>query len=427
MPKLTLLPLSSRPLAAGFAEGKNGDIFGVATPQPLSEEYLYQNVLQPPTVIATGKPHHTYAEIPDDTPIDPYAETSQLENPVYAADLEGPRGTTSNQDPHPQSNKPNEVNDSSSHQSGMEEGKPPEPPPRSDKPSNGSDSDYYPPGAQTTVWNLPVPKGLEVSSSPRHGAASDTLQKVQPPPATIATGNPLPIHHTYAEIPDDTPIDPYAETSQLENPVYAADLEGPRGATSNQDPHPRSNKPNKASRKEERKTTNPPPKSDRPGKGRDYYPPDTTKVVEIPDPLTQNHAYANSNVLSQPRGLGTAPSPHHKASSNTQGLGTEGIGEVEGPNIYLDLNDPSLPPSSEKTPEPRTHTNVNSSQPKRSETEEEEGVNIYLDLNVPPLLPSSEKARDSQTHTNIKSPVPQGSGTEEEDDEGPNIYLDSKI
>ncbi|KAI8507122.1 hypothetical protein Bbelb_155610 [Branchiostoma belcheri] len=37
-----------------------------------------QNVLPPPTAIATRKPHHTYAEIPDDTPIDPYAETSQL-------------------------------------------------------------------------------------------------------------------------------------------------------------------------------------------------------------------------------------------------------------------------------------------------------------------------------------------------------------
>ncbi|KAI8485695.1 hypothetical protein Bbelb_365290 [Branchiostoma belcheri] len=174
--------------------------------------------------------------------------------------------------------------------------------------------------------------------------------------------------------------------------MYAADLEGPKCATSNQDPHLRSNKPNKASRKEERKTINPPPKSDRPGQGSDsdYYPPDTTKVVEIPDPLTQNHAYANSNVSSQPRGLGTAPSPHHKAASNTQGLGTEEKGEVEGPNIYLDLNDPSLPPSSEKTPDPRTHTN----------------------------------AKDSQTHTYIKSPVPQGSGTKEEDDEGPNIYLD---
>ncbi|CAH1271106.1 MXRA5 [Branchiostoma lanceolatum] len=276
------------------------------------------------------------------------------------------------------------------------------------------------------------------------------LQNIQPPAAAPTAGNPLPPHLTNNEIPDDTPITPYAETSRLENPVYGADVTGPRGATSIPDHRPRSNRPpnsSASSRPHGSGTTragnvpNPPPRPNRPADSSDsnYYPPSTqtTQAAKIPDPLPRTNRYVNSNVSSQPqdlempqarripdplprthtyvnsdvssqqRGRKMATMPRRRPSSVPQGLGMDEEEDVEGPNIYFDLNGPPRPSSSKMRPAedvpdplPRTNRYVNSSvssqqrgskmatMPRRRPTsnprhkeEEVEGPNIYLDLN----------------------------------------------
>ncbi|CAH1252981.1 LRRC70 [Branchiostoma lanceolatum] len=248
------------------------------------------------------------------------------------------------------------------------------------------------------------------------------LQNIQPPAAAPTTGNPLPPNLTYDEIPDDTPITPYAETSRLDNPVYGADVTGTGGATSIPGPRPRSNRPPNSSASSQsqgsgttrpRNAPNPPSRPNRPADFSDsnYYPPntETTQAPKIPDPLPRTNRYVNSNVSSQPQGVEMpqarripdplprtnryvnsnassqahgrrmATLPRRRPSSVPRGLGMDEEEDVEGPNIYLDLNGPPhaclsgsrmRPAEDVPAPLPRTHTYVNSnvsSQPRGSE------------------------------------------------------------
>ncbi|CAH1271110.1 LRFN5 [Branchiostoma lanceolatum] len=351
------------------------------------------------------------------------------------------------------------------------------------------------------------------------------LQNIQPPAAAPTTGNPLPPHLTYDEIPDDTPITPYAETSRLENPVYGADVTRPIGATSIPDHRPRSNRPPNSSASSRphgsgttraRNVPNPPPRPNGPADSNDsnYYPPSTqttqaAKIPDplprtnryvnsnvssqpqdlempqarrIPDPLPRTHTYVNSNVSSQQRGRRMATVPRSRPSSVPQGLGMDEEEDVEGPNIYFDLNGPPRPSSSKMRPAedvpdplPRTNRYVNSNvssqqrgmrmttMPRRrpysvprglgmDEDEDVEGPDIYFDLNGPPR-PSSSMMRPAEdvpdplprTNRYVNSDVfsqqrgrkmatlpgrrhsshPQGFGMDEDEDvEGSNIYFD---
>ncbi|CAH1239255.1 Hypp5768 [Branchiostoma lanceolatum] len=253
------------------------------------------------------------------------------------------------------------------------------------------------------------------------------LQNIQPPASAPTTGNPLPPRRTHDEIPDDTPITPYAETSRLDNPVYGADVTGPGGATSIPGPCPRSNRPpnSRASSQPQglgttrpRNVPNPSPRPNRPDDFSDsnYYPPstETTQAAKIPDPLPRTNRYVNPSVSSQPQGRRTATVPRRLPSSVPRGFGMDEEEDVGGPNIYFDLNDTPRPSSSQMRPAedipdplPRTNRYISSSvssQPQgrkmatmprrlpssvprsfRMDEEEEVGSpNIYLDLNGPP-------------------------------------------
>ncbi|XP_019643351.1 PREDICTED: LOW QUALITY PROTEIN: uncharacterized protein LOC109484503 [Branchiostoma belcheri] len=237
------------------------------------------------------------------------------------------------------------------------------------------------------------------------------LQNLQPPAAAPSSGNPaVPPQHAQDDIPDDASITPYAETSRLENPMYGADVTGPRGATSaSPDPRPGPNRPanSKATSQPGGSGTTwapvPPPRSDMQDNAASdshYYPPagaDTTRARDvpaplprtnrhvnsnvsaqprrlaerIPDPLPRTHTYINSNVSVRPKRMGMASkSRHHDnlgASYDPQGLRMDEEEKVEGPNLYLDLNGPPrhsdsqmAQPEDVPPPLPRTNRYVNS-------------------------------------------------------------------
>ncbi|CAH1259124.1 Hypp2158 [Branchiostoma lanceolatum] len=298
------------------------------------------------------------------------------------------------------------------------------------------------------------------------------LQQIQPPPADgPATGNPLPPHQTYAEIPDDTPIDPYAETTCLENPAYAADVTGPTAATSISKPRPRSSRPpnplasSQPQGSSTTRTGNTPVPLPRPVDST-YYPPSmkTTPAKEIPDPLRRTnrkvdsnvspqpqglempqaekvpdplprtHTYVNSNVSSQPHGVEMPKQmPSSGASSHSRSSNQEE--EVEGLNIYLDLNGQprysgsKMPqaedrPNQEEFPDPllRTHTYVNSnvsSQRRGSQRPNQEEIpdplprtHAYVNSNVSSQRRGSQRPNQEEipdplprTHTYVNSNV----------------------
>ncbi|CAH1247450.1 Hypp7926 [Branchiostoma lanceolatum] len=287
------------------------------------------------------------------------------------------------------------------------------------------------------------------------------LQNIQPPAAAPTTGNPLPPQQANDAITDDTSIDPYAETSRLENPVYGADVTEPKCATSIPDPRPRPGRPiNSASSRPRRprigragKAPDPPPRSDGPVDASDshYYPPATkttktgkvpalpprthhtyvnsnvssqppdtatTQTEKIPDPFPRTHTYVNSNVSSQAHGSGMASTSQHGAMADrrAQGSGMDGEEEAEVPNIYLDLNDKSRLSASKmhqagKVPDPlpRTHTYVNSNI-----------SSLQKDSKMPKQMPRSEAPSDKPQRQIFRL-------DEEEEVEGPNIYLNLNL
>eukprot|EP00058_Branchiostoma_floridae_P015578 XP_002601066.1 hypothetical protein BRAFLDRAFT_75502 [Branchiostoma floridae] len=270
------------------------------------------------------------------------------------------------------------------------------------------------------------------------------LQNIQPPAATPTTGNPEAPQHTYEDIPDDTPIDPYAETTRLENPMYGADVTGPRDATSISDPRPRPNGPANSGASSRPQGSSqapvPPPRPVVPANfSSSYYPPSTettqAKPKGIPDPLprTNKHAnsnvslqpqgakkkkkktqaHVNSNVSLQPKGLGKATKSQHKSTKDPRSLGMNEDEDDDGPNIYLDLNGSSGLNSNvssqtrglktANTPRHKPTTDPRSLD--MDEEEEVDGPNIYLDLNGPPRqsgseVPQAEDVPDPLPRTN---------------------------
>ncbi|XP_078588905.1 uncharacterized protein LOC144869434 [Branchiostoma floridae x Branchiostoma japonicum] len=270
------------------------------------------------------------------------------------------------------------------------------------------------------------------------------LQNIQPPAATPTTGNPEAPQHTYEDIPDDTPIDPYAETTGLENPMYGADVTGPRDATSISDPRPRPNGPANSGALSRPQGSSqapvPPPRPVVPANfSGSYYPPSTettqAKPKGIPDPLprTNKHAnsnvslqpqgakkkkkktqtHVNSNVSLQPKGLGKATKSQHKSTTDPRSLGMDEDEDDDGPNIYLDLNGSSGLNSNvssqtrglktANTPRHKPTTDPRSLD--MDEEEEVDGPNIYLDLNGPPRqsgseVPQAEDVPDPLPRTN---------------------------
>ncbi|CAH1272573.1 ISLR [Branchiostoma lanceolatum] len=303
------------------------------------------------------------------------------------------------------------------------------------------------------------------------------LQNIQPPATDPTAGNPLPPNLAYDDIPDDTPITPYAETSRLENPVYGADVTGPGGATSIPGPRPRSNRPpnSRASSQPQGSGTTrpknapvPPPRPNRPADFSDsnYYPPstETSQAAKIPDPLPRTNRYVNSSVSSQPQGVempqaGRIPDPlprtnryvNSNVSSQPQGVEMPQARRIPDPlprtNRYVNSNVSSQPHGRRMATLPRR---LPSSVPRglgMDEEENVEGPNIYFDLKGQ-RRHSSSKMRTAEdvpaplprTHTYVNSNVssqPRGSEMpkqmpppgasphhQEGEVEGPNIYLD---
>ncbi|CAH1248225.1 LRRC4C [Branchiostoma lanceolatum] len=347
-----------------------------------------QNIQPPAAAPTTGNPlppQAAYAEIPDDTPIDPYAETSRLENPVYGADVTGPRGATSTPDPRPRptnskaSPRPQRPRISRA-------GKAPDPPPRSDGPANTSDSHYYPPATTATqAGKVPAPP-----PQTHHTYVNSNVSSQPPDTATTQTDKiPDPLPRTHTCINSNV-------SSQLQGLGMA--LRSRQGAAAN---------PQGSGMDAEEDVVGPNIYLDLNGSSC-LSGSQTTQAEKIPDPLPRTHTYVNSNVSSQPHGLGMESTSQHGAAWNPQGSGMDGEEDISGPNIYLDLNNKSRLSGSqttqaEKIPDPltRTHTYVNSnvssqpqgskkskhmprsgapSYPQRSRTEEEEkvdGPNIY--------------------------------------------------
>ncbi|CAH1271111.1 LRFN4 [Branchiostoma lanceolatum] len=348
-----------------------------------------QNIQPPAAAPTTGNPlppHLTYDEIPDDTPITPYAETSRLENPVYGADVTGPRGATSIPGPCPRSNRPpNSSASSRPHGSGTTRPRnAPNPPPRPNRPADSSDSNYYPPSTQTTQA-AKIPDPLPRTNRYVNSNVSSQPQDLEMPQARRIP-DPLPRTHTYvnsnvssqqrgkkmttmprrrpSSVPQGLGMD---EEEDVEGPNINFDLNGtPRPSSSMMRPS-----------------------------------------EDVPDPLPRTNRYVNSDVSSQQRGRKMATMPRRRHSLHPRGFGIDEEEDVEGPNIYFDLNGPPRPSSSKILPAedvpdplPRTNRYVNSNvsaqqrgskiatMPRRRPTsnprhkeEEVEGPNIYLDLN----------------------------------------------
>ncbi|XP_019614797.1 PREDICTED: uncharacterized protein LOC109462677 [Branchiostoma belcheri] len=265
-----------------------------------------------------------------------------------------------------------------------------------------------------------------------HGNAMGGMppQNIQPPAATPSSVNPAPPRHTYAEIPDDAPIPPYAETTRLENPMYGAD------------PPPPSNKSTASSQPQVLGTTpargvpNPPPRSDKQANVSDstYYPPGTktAQAQKVPDPLPRTNGRGDSNAsAAKPRGLSKATMTRQKPlvfDLHVYDLETikeedeEEEEEEEGPNLYMDLNGPPRDPNVSSQPaglgKPKAtatrHGNSSDTQGLEMDGEDDDkGPNIYLDLNGPPRKSDSEKTQAEvvpdplpRIHTYINSSVP---------------------
>ncbi|CAH1247452.1 LRRC4B [Branchiostoma lanceolatum] len=342
--------------------------------------------LQPPTAAPTTgnplSPQQAYDTIPDDTPIDPYAETSRLENPVYGADVTEPKGATAIPDPRPRPGRP--INSASSRPRRpriARAGKAPDPPPRSDGPADTSDSHYYPPATRTT-------KAGKVPALPprtHHTYVNSNVSSQPPDTATTQTEkipDPLPRTHTYINSNVSSQGLGQASTSQL-------------GAAAN---------PRGSGMDGEEEGEGPNIYLDLNDKSR-LSGSEMPQTKKIPDPLPRTHTYVNSNVSSQPHRLGMASTSQHGAEANPRRAGMDGEKEAEGPNVYLDLNDKSrLSASKIPDPLPRTHTYVNSnisSRPKGTE------------------MPRSGAPSDPQRQTSRMD--------EEEEVEGPNIYLNLNL
>ncbi|KAI8506558.1 hypothetical protein Bbelb_159850 [Branchiostoma belcheri] len=248
-----------------------------------------------------------------------------------------------------------------------------------------------------------------------HGCAADAiggipLQNLQPPAAAPTTGNPVPPQQANDNTPDDASITPYAETSRLENPMYDADVTGLRGATSaSPDPRPGLSLGN---------APVPPPRSDRPGiaaSDSHYYPPGTatTRAKGIPPPQTNRRV--NPNVSAQAKRAGMSATRRNRSAScgsrrascdnrraSYHNRRASYDSQVEGVNLYLDLNGPPRHSGSDMPQAEDVNSSV-SAHPKRlgtatlpktrgrasydprslgmDEEEDTEGPNLYLDLN----------------------------------------------
>ncbi|XP_078658181.1 uncharacterized protein LOC144903669 [Branchiostoma floridae x Branchiostoma belcheri] len=399
-----------------------------------------QNLQPPAAAPATGNPvppQPANDDIPDDTLIPPYAETTRLENPMYGADVTGPRGATSaSADPRPGPSRP--ANFRARSQPGgsgtTRAGNAPAPPPRSDRQDvDTSDSHYYPPGTDTTrPQDVPAPLprtnwyvNSNVSSQPR-GSQGAQAERIP---------DPLPRTHTY--INSNVSARPkcmgMATTSRQRGASYDN-----RGAS--YDPQ--------ALRMEEENVEGPNLYLDLNGRPR-HAGSEMSQAEDVPDPLPRTNKYVNSNVSAQRLGMATLPRnrsasydkgrtshvnrrasfdnrrasydklrrpsrdkrrasyDNRGTSYDPQDLRMDGEEDVEGPNLYLDLNVPprhagsEMPQAEEDiaAPLPRTNRYVNSNVTARGSR---------IPRQMPPARPSSH---------------PQGSDQEEEV-EGPNIYLD---
>ncbi|CAH1272572.1 MXRA5 [Branchiostoma lanceolatum] len=381
-----------------------------------------QNIQPPAAAPTTGNPlppNLTYDDIQDDTPITPYAETSRLENPVYGADVTGPGGATSIPGPRPRSNRPPNSRASSQPQgSGTTRPKnAPVPPPRPNRPADFSDSNYYPPSTETTQA-AKIPDPLPRTNRYVNSSVSSQPQGLEMPQAGRIP-DPLPRTNRYVnssvssqpqgvEMPQARRIpDPLPRTNRYVNSNVSSQTHGRRMATL-----PRrlpSSVPRGLGMDEEEDVEGPNICFDLNGPPR-HSGSEMPQAEDVPDPLPRTNRYVNSNVSSQAHGRRIATLPRRLPSSVPRGLGMDEEEDVEGPNIYFDLN---VPPRARQSgskmrraedvpaPLPRTHTYVNSnvsSQTRGSEMPKQmpppgvsphhqegevEGPNVYLDLNGP--------------------------------------------
>ncbi|CAH1272577.1 LRFN5 [Branchiostoma lanceolatum] len=333
-------------------------------------------IIQPPAAAPTAgnplPPNLAYDDIPDDTPITPYAETSRLENPVYGADVTGPGGATSIPGRRPRSNRPPNSRASSQPQ-GSGTTRPrnaPVPPPRPNRPADFSDSNYYPPSTETTQA-AKIPDPLPRTNRYVNSSVSSQAQGVEMPQAR--------------RIPDPLPRTNRYVNSNVSS--QARGLEMPRAR-------------------------------------------------RIPDPLPRTHTYVNSNVSSQAQGRRMATLPRRLPSSVPRGLGMDDEEEVEGPNIYFDLNGPprarlsgSRMRRAEDAPDSLLRTNRYSNSNVSSQAQ---GLEMPQTRKIPDPLPRTHAYVNSNVSSQPrgsempKQMPPPGASShhQEEEVEGPNIYLD---
>ncbi|KAI8517017.1 hypothetical protein Bbelb_055980 [Branchiostoma belcheri] len=304
------------------------------------------------------------------------------------------------------------------------------------------------------------------------------LQNLQPLAAAPTTGNPVPPQQANDDIPDDASITPYAETSRLENPMYDADVMGPRGATS-ASPDPRTgpsrpansratSQPGGSGTAQAGNAPVPPPRSDKPGiaaSDSHYYPPGTatTRAKDVPARPAETNRRVNPNVSAQAKRSGmSATRRNRSASCGSRRASYDNRrasyhkrrasydSQVEGANLYLDLNGPPRHSGSDMPQAEDVNSSV-SVHPKRlgtatlgmDEEENVDGPNLYLDLNGLKRHSGSNMSQAEDVNSSVSvHPKRLGTATlprtrghayydprslgtnEEENVDGPNLYLD---
>ncbi|KAI8482343.1 hypothetical protein Bbelb_399340 [Branchiostoma belcheri] len=279
------------------------------------------------------------------------------------------------------------------------------------------------------------------------------LQNLQPPAAAPTSGNPaVPPQQAQDDNQDDASITPYAETKRLNNPMYDADVTGQRGATSaSPDPRPgpsrpansrATSQPGGSGTAQAGNAPVPPPRSDRPGIAAGdshYYPPGTAKTRATDVPPPQTNRCVNSNVSAQAKRSGMSATRRNRSAScgsrraSYHNRSASYDSQVEGANLYLDLNGPPRHSGSD-IPQAEDVNSTLSAHPKRlgtatlprtrerasydprslemGEEENAEGPNLYLDLNG--LKPQS--GLEMSQAEDIPDPLPRT-----------NMYINSNV
>ncbi|CAH1249834.1 LRFN4 [Branchiostoma lanceolatum] len=218
------------------------------------------------------------------------------------------------------------------------------------------------------------------------GNAADGAGNIPPQPAPAnATGNPAPVQHAYAEIPDEinTDITPYATTVDMANPMYNATSTEPKAlAASIPDPPPR----------------DPPPKSNRHTTYNPSSQPEgteTSRAGMMPDSPPRPDRHINYKASTRPQSSDMTQMRRIQAqpprSNRRIPYGASSQQSSEIPAVHVrEIQDPT----------PRSKRHINSP----SASSQPQGLQTPSSEEVPDLPPRSNNptAPPSRTAANCK-------------------------